>query len=115
MKKFLGSTGAGLKRTFFSLSFLSAAVGLCVMSLLSIYQEMAFVGSESSVVYLYDMGNYANFWILFLLFGAVPGATLFCAEWKNRYIRFIILRGGKACYGARSAIACYVSGIAAVF
>ena len=115
MKQLVGSIGVGLKRAFLGGGFLGAAVGLCVLSLLSIYQEAALLGPDSSVVYLYEMGNYANFWVLFLLFGAIPGATLFCSDWENQYLRFQILRSGKVPYGVSSAIVCYLSGGAAVF
>ena len=115
MRNFLHFTASGLRRTVLAPSFVGAAVGQCALSLLSVYEEMTLVGADSTASYLYEMGIYANFWVLFLLFGAIPGATLFCADWENRYIRFSAARAGKAAYGAGTAAACYLSGTGAVF
>ena len=95
MRNFLHFTASGLRRTVLAPSFVGAAVGQCALSLLSVYEEMTLVGADSTASYLYEMGIYANFWVLFLLFGAIPGATLFCADWENRYIRFSAARAGK--------------------
>lgn len=100
MRNFLHFTASGLRRTVLAPSFVGAAVGQCALSLLSVYEEITLVGADSTASYLYEMGIYANFWVLFLLFGAIPGATLFCADWENRYIRFSAARAGKAAYGA---------------
>ena len=92
MRNFLHFTASGLRRTVLAPSFVGAAVGQCALSLLSVYEEITLVGADSTASYLYEMGIYANFWVLFLLFGAIPGATLFCADWENRYIRFSAAR-----------------------
>ena len=115
MRNFLHFTASGLRRTVLAPSFVGAAVGQCALSLLSVYDEMTLVGADSTASYLYEMGIYANFWVLFLLFGAIPGATLFCTDWENRYIRFSAARAGKAAYGAGTAAACYLAGTGAVF
>lgn len=115
MRNFLHFTASGLRRTVLAPSFVGAAVGQCALSLLSVYEEITLVGADSTASYLYEMGIYANFWVLFLLFGAIPGATLFCTDWENRYIRFSAARAGKAAYGAGTAAACYLAGTGAVF
>lgn len=115
MRHFFSTTASALKRVLISPSFLVAILGLAALNIISVYQEMALVQNRGTVIYIYNYGLYSNFWILFLVFGAIPGATLFCTDWENRYIRFSVLRAGKGIYGATTAFVCFLSSILAVF
>lgn len=99
-----------LKRIFLSVGFWGACFGLTVMEQINLLQELSLIDlGDTTVLYLYEIGTYSNFWILYLLFAAIPSATLFCSDWENRYIRSLILRSAKLCYAVSNAIACYLT------
>ncbi len=115
MRKFLRFFGGTMKRIFLSKGFWGACIGIAAMNLLAVYQEITAIGDgQTSVLYLYEISNYVNFWVLYLLFAAIPGATLFCADWENRFFRLSIVRCSKRVYGVVSACACFVSALLAV-
>lgn len=115
MRKFFFLFISTLKRVFLSKSFWGACAGLAIMSLISIYEESVTLdGMETSVLYLYEIGTYANFWILYLLFAAIPGSALFCSDWENRFFRSSIVRCTKRIYGAATACACFISALVTV-
>lgn len=110
VRKCFFSTMVTMKRIVLSASFWAACAGLAAMELLNLLQELSLIsGGVTSVLYLYEVGTYSNFWVLYLLFAAIPSATLFCADWENRYIRPCILRSSKKCYAVATAIACYLA------
>lgn len=51
---------------------------------------------------------------MFLLFAAIPGAALFCADWENRFIRFSAARCSKRARDVSKGIACFVSAVLVV-
>lgn len=116
MKPFFRLTWSTLKRALLSKSFSAAVLGLAAMSLLSVWDEVSNLeGNPSSVTYLYQIAEVAKFWVLYLLFAAIPGAALFCADWENRYIRFSVARCSKRVYGWALACACFLSAVLTVF
>ncbi len=115
MRKFFYLFLSTLKRIFLSKSFWGACVGLAAMSLVSVYEEVITLdGMGTSVLYLYEIGTYANFWILYLLFAAIPGSVIFCSDWENRFFRLSVVRCTKRIYGAASVCACFVSALITV-
>lgn len=110
----LRCTASTLRRIALGRGFWGACLGLAAMRLLSVYQEISISqGMENSVLYFYELGDYVNFWVLYLLFAAIPGATLFCADWENRFLRFTVARCSKAVYGVSTAWACFLSAVLA--
>ena len=93
MKKFFFLFRSVMQRIFLSKGFWGAAAGIAGMNLLGVYQEVSVIGNgQTSVLYLYEISNYVNFWVLYLLFAAIPGASLFCIDWENRFFRASIIR-----------------------
>lgn len=111
------SIAAALERIFISKDFWGAGIGMAALRLLSAYQEISITtqGVEASVLYFYEIGDFVNFWVLYLLFACIPGGALFCADWENRYIRFTVMRGSKLVYGISTACACFLSAGIATF
>ena len=69
---------------------------------------------ENDLIYIYGIFQYLDFQLLYLLFAAIPGAALFCADWENRFIRFSAQRCSKRIYGVSKGIACFVSAVLVV-
>lgn len=116
MKKFVRLFLSVMKRIFLSKGFWGACIGIAAMNLLGVYQEMdAMSGMKTSVFYLYEIANYVNFWVLYLLFAAIPSASLFCSDWENRFFRLSVVRSSKRVYGAANALACCCSSFLSVF
>lgn len=114
-RKLLFSLLMTMKRIVLSASFWISCAGLAAVELLNLLQELTLVGGGiTSVMYLYEVGTYSNFWVLYLLFAALPSATLFCSDWENRYFRSFILRSSKQCYAITTATSCYVSAFSVV-
>ena len=115
MKKFFFLFRSVMQRIFLSKGFWGAAAGIAGMNLLGVYQEVSVIGNgQTSVLYLYEISNYVNFWVLYLLFAAIPGASLFCIDWENRFFRASIIRCSKRIYGAATACACFISSMLVV-
>ena len=115
MRRFFALCSVMLKRIMMSRAFLCSCVGLACLYLLSVYQEIKGLdGNIVSILYLYEIASHANFWVLYLLFAAIPGGSLFCIDWEQRYIRSLILRSSKRIYGAASSIACFISSLLTV-
>lgn len=115
MKKFFFLFRSVMQRIFLSKGFWGAAAGIAGMNLLGVYQEVSVIGNgQTSVLYLYEFSNYVNFWVLYLLFAAIPGASLFCIDWENRFFRASIIRCSKRIYGAATACACFISSMLVV-
>lgn len=113
MKKFVRCLSVDFKYTIFSNRFLFACLGYAVISVLSISGEPNF--TESAVSYLYMVYGIYPFWMLFLIFGAVPGAPSFCADWENRFFRSFMQRSGKRIYAVSKVITCFVSAFLLIF
>ena len=86
-------------RTVCSKAFVFAALGLTAATFLTGMEELSCMQSENDLIYIYGIFQYLDFQLLFLLFAAIPGAALFCADWENRFIRFSAQRCSKRIYG----------------
>lgn len=114
MKHFFCVLGQDLRRTVLSWTFLVAVLGLAFVNVVSLFDEYQFFLEDTSVLYLEMLMGYRNFYMIFLLFAALPGTTLFCSDWDNRYIRFSVMRSTKNVYAASKVIACFLSAILTV-
>ena len=101
-------------RTVCSKAFVFAALGLTAATFLTGMEELSYMQSENDLIYIYGIFQYLDFQLLFLLFAAIPGAALFCADWENRFIRFSAQRCSKRIYGVSKGIACFVSAVLVV-
>ena len=101
-------------RTVCSKAFVFAALGLTAATFLTGMDELSYMQSENDLIYIYGIFQYLDFQLLFLLFAAIPGAVLFCADWENRFIRFSAQRCSKRIYGVSKGIACFVSAVLVV-
>ena len=101
-------------RTVCSKAFVFAALGLTAATFLTGMEELSCMQSENDLIYIYGIFQYLDFQLLFLLFAAIPGAALFCADWENRFIRFSAQRCSKRIYGVSKGIACFVSAVLVV-
>ena len=115
MKQFLFVLGQDLRRTLLSWKFLAAVLGLVAVDMFSLFDEYRFFTSTTSILYFQLLLRYRDFYIVFLLFSALPGATLFCEDWDNRYIRFAVLRSSKSIYAISKVIACFFAAVLVVF
>ena len=99
MKIFLNLLLCDFKRTVLSLRFLVAIVGLTIITLLTMFDEIRhFQPGITSVLYIDMVIRYLDFHITYLIFAAIPGTLLFCADWVNRFIRFAVLSRSKYKY-----------------
>lgn len=115
MRRLFALCAVTLKRVIATKVFIFSVIGMAGLCLLSVYQEISVLyGTNTSVLYLYEIASHANFWILYLLFATIPGGSLFCFDWDNRYIRSLILRSSKRAYGAASSFTCFVSALLTV-
>ncbi|MEG1427225.1 MAG: hypothetical protein RSC76_06005, partial [Oscillospiraceae bacterium] len=107
--------GQDLRRTLLSWPFFVAVLGLAIVSVATLFDEYQFTAADTSILYLQGLMDYRDFYIVFLLFAALPGTTLFCSDWDNRYIRFSAMRSSKNVYAASKALACFCSAVSSVF
>ena len=116
MKVFCNTLICDLKRTFISLYFLTATIGLAFVKIITLFDEApSFIPGETTIVYIYLIEQYLGFNIIYLLFAAIPGTILFCSDWDNRFIRFSVVRSSKMKYAISKVLACFTSGICVVF
>lgn len=115
MKRFFCVLGQDLRRTMLSWPFFAAVVGLAVVSVVTLFDEYQLISSDTSILYLLGLIEYRNFDVIFLLFAALPGTTLFCSDWDNRFIRFSAMRSSKNTYAASKVLACFFSALFSVF
>lgn len=111
MKRFFCVLGQDLRRTILSWTFLAAVLGFAAINVATLFDEYQFTSADTSILYLQMLMGYRDFYIVFLLFAALPGTTLFCSDWDNRYIRFSIMRSTKNTYAASKVIACFISAV----
>lgn len=114
MKRFFCVLKQDLRRTILSWVFLAAVLGLTFVNVLSLFDEYPLFSKNTSVLYLEMLMGYRDFYMVFLLFAALPGTTLFCSDWDNRYIRFSVMRSTKNAYATGKVIACFLSAILTV-
>lgn len=116
MKIFINTCACDLKRTLVSRQFFVAAIGLSMVTIITMFDELAYMQpGTTTIVYINLIEGYLDFHMVYLLFAAIPGATLFCSDWDNRFIRFSVMRCSKIKYAVSKAIACFFSAIAVVF
>jgi len=110
MSLFFYTAGGDLRRLIGSFRFAIAVIGLSGVTLLTLWDELQYtVPGETSITYIRLLIDYWNFNMVYLLFAAIPSATVFCTDWENRYIRFSVLRSSKRIYAASKAMACFFS------
>lgn len=110
MKLFLRVLKTDLQRTVASLRFILSVAGLSAVILLTLSNEFqGLIVGETPITYIRLLIGYWDFNIVYLLFAAIPGATIFCADWENRYVRFSAPRSSKKIYGISKAVSCFIS------
>lgn len=115
MKNFFRVLGQDLRRTILSWTFLISVVALAATDVITLFDEYRLASDDTSVLYLLGMMNYRNFHMVFLIFAALTGTTLFCSDWDNRFIRFSVVRSSKNVYASSKAIACFTSAVLSIF
>lgn len=114
MKTFLTCLQSDLNRAFYSLRFLAAVVLVAIVCCINSF--VTIVNGSSSVCYDFSYAQLNEFTqILILPICALPGATLFCADWDNRYFRPLAFRTGLRPYGISKVLACAISAIGTDF
>lgn len=103
-----------LRRTMISWTFLLAVLGLAFVNIITLFDEYQYTTQSTSILYLLMLMEYRDFYIIFLLFAALPGTTLFCSDWDNRYIRFSVMRSTKNQYAVSKVVACFFSAVLTV-
>lgn len=91
MKQFLFVVAQDLRRTMISWTFLFAVLGLAFVNIVTLFDEYQYTSSSTSILYLQMLMEYRDFYIVFLLFAALPGTTLFCSDWDNRSDDHVVL------------------------
>lgn len=91
MKQFLFVMAQDLRRTMISWTFLFAVLGLEFVNIVTLFDEYQYTSSSTSILYLQMLMEYRDFYIVFLLFAALPGTTLFCSDWDNRSDDHVVL------------------------
>lgn len=115
MRQFFNLLSCDFKRTLFSFRFLAAVLGFTLVTLITMFDEITFFRpGDTSLVYIDAIIRYLDFHIVYLIFAAIPGTLLFCADWDNRFIRFSVVRCSKRKYAASKAIACFCSAVCVV-
>lgn len=114
MRRMINSLRTDLRYMLISCRFLLACVGLALVSLLSVAEEIVSNGAGSVYSY-YTIYWYQPFYILYLLFSVIPGAVSFCIDWNTKHFRFVLLRSNKKIYAFSKATACFVSGFLTTF
>lgn len=114
MKQFLFVVAQDLRRTMISWTFLFAVLGLAFVNIVTLFDEYQYTSSSTSILYLEMLMEYRDFYIVFLLFAALPGTTLFCSDWDNRYIRFSVMRSTKNKYAVSKVLTCFFSAVLTV-
>ena len=109
MKKFFYPLLCDLKRVFFSSGFFIAVVGFVLTTLVTMFDELNYLQSYSSLVYIYRIIRYLDFHIVYLLFAAIPGTLLFCSDWQNHFIHLCVIRSSPRIYASSKVISCFMS------
>lgn len=91
MKQFLFVMAQDLRRTMISWTFLFAVLGFAFVNIVTLFDEYQYTSSSTSILYLQMLMEYRDFYIVFLLFAALPGTTLFCSDWDNRSDDHVVL------------------------
>ncbi len=109
MKLFFNTLTSDMRRMIFSFKFVAAVVGLSAVMIITLLDELSLDISNTTVTYARMLITYLDFDIIYLLFAAIPSATVFCIDWENRYFRFSVMRLTKRKYATSKAIACFAS------
>lgn len=115
MKCFGRTLLSQLNRVIISKTFACACLGALLLNLLCVWDEMQISSGTGTVQYFYELATFYSLWILFTLFGALPGATQFCSDYDSKYFRFSAMRCSKKNYGAVTAAAAFISSVLVVF
>jgi len=116
MKIFFNVLFCDIKRTIISWRFLAAVLCFTMVTILTMFDELpSMQPGITSIVYVNLIIGYLDFHMVYLIFAAIPGATLFCSDWDNRFIRFSVVRCSKIKYAASKAIACFCSAVSVIF
>ena len=115
MNIFFNTLRCDFKRTIFSLRFLVAVLGFTLITIITMIEELSYMPlGVTSLVYIYQIINYLDFYIIYLIFAAIPGTLLFCSDWDNRFMRFSVVRCSKRIYAISKVLACFCSAICVV-
>lgn len=115
MQLFLRTLQTDFQRILLSKRFLLSMLAFLAVSAVTLAQEMPYFDRESSVMYIRLMQSYLGFYVVYLLFAAIPGVPVFCTDWENRFYRYTVLRCTKNIYAVSKVIVCAVSAFSLVF
>ena len=105
-------------RAFTSKNF---ALTICLTFLLylcSTLKEIFLLGRDAAatVPYFFEVvNNFNSLMDILLVISALCGATSFCDDWQNRYIRFIVTRVPTNIYCVSRVVICFCTTVLAVF
>lgn len=108
--------GTDLKKSFTFPGFYMALIGVCVLNLLNLLDEIRIftVKEDCSVLYLYEARHSLGaFSILILFLCALPFGLNFCTEWNNDNTKYCLIRTSKNKYGWSKVIVTALTGFLA--
>ncbi len=114
MKSFFRTLNNDLIRSFISIEFALAVLGVYMVFYIGAWSELKFA---PDILYLFRYAKEAGtFDIIFILVSIIPYTTCFCSEWNNQYIKPVIIRAGIRQYTISKIFTCAISaGCAYVF
>lgn len=115
MKLFSNTLICEFKRILLSPLYTIAIFGYVGVTLLTLIEEGTdFRTGLTSIYYIYTIIRYLDFHVLYIVFAAIPSTLLFCSDWENQFIRFVVIRSSKRCYIYTKVVACFVTAASVV-
>lgn len=112
MKRISNPLSMDLLRSFGSMGFFAAALGITMVCYAGILNELR---HASDLLYLFKYSTDSNgFNMLIVLLFVLPYTTCFCSDWNSGFIRLSIVRTGFNKYGFFKVLACALSSGASV-
>lgn len=96
------------RRAFASPRFFMAAALVCLTLFFGSWQDLSRGGG--SVAYYYTVAMSEPFYLLFILFCALPHATSFCTDWRSQFIKPYVARTSLPHYQHAKIVSCAASG-----
>jgi hypothetical protein len=96
-----------LWRSFISIEFLLATVGVCLVYYIGCWSELKF---SHDVLNLFKFSSVnSTFYLILVLVAVLPYSTSFCSDWNSQYIKPTIIRNGITKYCFSKIITCALS------
>jgi len=107
MNKFLNTLFMDLRRAFLSSGFWMAAIAMCVLYYMGIWNQIKFA---EDFLYLFKYStDISGLNPLITMLCVLPYTNSFCSDWNSQYSKFIVIRSGQENYSISKCIACALS------